>query len=210
MKTKTQTKLQFKPTVIGIIGPIASGKGAAAAWLVEQYGFKEITLSNFLRQEARKRGKHPHRRYLRKLQAELRAKYGNDFLLQRAIETIQKRKYERVVIDGLRQPDECALAKKLLKAKVILINADPFVRFKRAKGRGRKGFAESYEQFLHQDAIEMATFNFKKTMKLANYKIVNSGTLESLQRDVDKIAKKLGLKKIRKERKNRVPYNGRS
>lgn len=189
---------QNKQLVIGIIGPIASGKGAAARWLVEKYGFEEITLSDFLRQEARRRNKHPSRRYLRKLQAELRAKYGDDYLLQRAIEAIKQKGYEKVVIDGLRQPDECALAKKLLKAKIILIDSDPFVRFKRAKSRGRKGFAESYEQFLHQDAIEMATFNFKKTMKLANYKIINSGSLESLQRDINKLAKKLGLKKTKK------------
>lgn len=196
-----------RPLVVGIIGPIASGKGAAAKWLVEKYGFKEITLSNFLRQEARKKGKHPSRKYLRKLQAELRIKHGKDFLLQQAIKTIQKRKYEKVVIDGLRQPDECALAKKLLKTKIILIDSNPFIRFSRARKRRRKGFAENYGQFLHQDAIENAIFNFHKTKKLANYKIVNSGSLKSLQKDVDKIAKKISLKKERKARKKKKKEN---
>lgn len=198
-KLKTSQKLY----ALGIIGPIASGKGAAARWFAEKYGFHEITLSDFLRQEARRRGKHPSRRYLRKLQAELRKEHGNDILLKKAEEKIKEEIWQRVVIDGLRQPDECALAKKKLKAKIILIDADPFVRFKRAQKRGRKGFAESYEQFLHQEAIENAIFNFHKTKKLADYKIFNSGNLDSLHQDVDKLAKKLRLKKIRKTRKKK-------
>lgn len=186
---------KVKPQVIGVIGPIASGKDAASNWLVEKYGFRKIVLSNFLRQEAKKRRKYPSRRYLRKLQAELRKKHGNDYLLQRAVEEINQKHLEKVVIDGLRQPDECAEAKQKLKAKIILIDADPFVRFQRAKKRKRKGFSETYEQFLHQDAIENATFSFNETRKLASFKIDNAGSLESLQRDVDKLAKKLGLKK---------------
>lgn len=181
--------------ILGIIGPIASGKDAASNWLVKKYGFKKIVLSNFLRQEAKKEGIYPSREHLRKLQAELRAKYGNDYLLRKAIEKIEKKHLEKVVIDGLRQPDECALAKKKLKAKIVLIDADPFVRFMRAKKRKRKGFSETYEQFLHQDAIENITFSFDKTRKLANFKINNNGDLKSLQHDIDKLAKKLGLKK---------------
>lgn len=191
-------KEMSRPYVLGVIGPIASGKDAASDWLEEKYGFRKITLSNFLRQEARKRGHYPSRPYLRKLQAELRKEHGYDYLIRKAIEEIQNRGYEKVVIDGLRQPDECALAKQKLKAKIILVDADPFVRFMRAKKRRRKGFAETYEQFLHQDAIESATFNFHKTRKLANFKINNAGSLESLQKDVDALARKLGLKRVKK------------
>jgi dephospho-CoA kinase len=188
-------KKEGKQYIIGVIGPIASGKDAASNWFVDKYGFKKIVLSNFLRQEARKHGIYPSRQYLRKLQAELRKTYGYSYLIDKAIEEIKSRGYEKVVIDGLRHADECSLAKKKLKAKIILVDADPFVRFMRAKKRKRKGFAETYEQFLHQDAIENATFDFHKTKKLANFKINNAGDLESLQKVVDKLAKQFGLKR---------------
>jgi len=190
---KRMEEKKFGPYVIGIIGPIASGKDAAADYFSKKYGFKKIVLSNFLRQEAKKRGHHPSRPYLRKLQAELRKKHGNDYLLKKAIAEINQKHYEKIVIDGLRQPDECALAKEKLKAKIILIDSNPFVRFMRAKKRHRKGFAETYEQFLHQDAIENAVFHFHKTRKLANFKIINSSSLESMQKDIDRLAKKLKI-----------------
>lgn len=190
---KTITK--FKPYILGIIGPIASGKDAAADYLAKRYGFKKIVLSNFLRQEAKERGIYPSREYLRKLQAELRKKNGNDFLLKKAMESIEKNHYERAVIDGLRQYDECLEAKKKFKAKIILLDADPLARFMRAKKRGRKGFSHTYEQFLHQDAIESALFRFHETKKLADFRINNKGDMKDMQKDMDKIAKKLKIKK---------------
>jgi len=188
-------KAEAKPYVLGIIGPIASGKDAAADYLAKKYGFRKIVLSNFLRQEAKARGHQPSREYLRKLQAELRKKNGNDFLLRKAVESIEKNRYERAVISGLRQYDECDEAKKKLKAKIILLDADPFIRFMRAKKRGRKGFSSTYEQFLHQDAIESALFQFHKTQKLADFRIINSKDIKEMQKSIDAIAKKLKLKK---------------
>ena len=187
---------KFKPYILGIIGPIASGKDAAADYLAKRYGFKKIVLSNFLRQEAERRGIHPSREYLRKLQAELRKKNGNDFLLKKAIELIEKNHYEKAIIDGLRQHDECLEAKKKFKAKIILLDADPLVRFMRAKKRGRKGFSHTYEQFLHQDAIENALFRFHETRKLADFKIYNNEGIKEMQKEIDAIAKRLNLKRV--------------
>ena len=83
----------------------------------------------------------------------------------------------------------------LLKAKIILVDADPFVRYKRAKARRRKGFAKTYEQFLYEEALENAEFDFHKTKKMANFKIDNSGSIKEMEKQIDKIAKKLKLKK---------------
>jgi dephospho-CoA kinase len=176
--------------VIAIIGPIASGKGTAADFLVKK-GFLQITMSDFLRIEARKRKIKPDRHYFRKLQAELRRKYGANVLVNKAIDKIKNSKKEKFVIDGLRDYRETKYAKKKLKLKIILINADPYVRFVRQRDRARHGFSKTYHEFLHEDSKENAIFDFHKTMRLADYTIIsNDGKLE-LYNEFKKLYKKL-------------------
>lgn len=197
-KKLAHKKLTFKPSVIGITGTASSGKDSVANYLVDRYGFHKITLSNYLRAEARKEGRSCNRDSLRKLQAELRKKYGDDYLINKVIDTIQKKdhmKMKDVAIVGLRTEMETRLAKKKLKAKIILVDANPFIRFKRAEARRRKGFARTYEQFLHEEALENAVFDFHKTKKMADFKIDDSGTIKDMKKQIDKIAKKLKLKK---------------
>lgn len=185
-------KLGFKPFVIGVIGTIASGKDSVSNHLVKKYHFKKIVMSNFLRAEARKREIKPTRDNLRKLQHELRARYGEDYLVNKAIAEIKTKDHmsmKNVVVDGLRTTIDIELAKKKLGAKIIMVDAEPFVRFMRARKRGRKGDSETYEQFLHQEAIESATFNFHKTFKMADFKIDNGSSLQETQKQVDKILK---------------------
>ena len=107
----------MKKKVIAIIGPIASGKGTAADFFVKK-GYEQITMSNFLRAEAKKRKIKPDRNYFRKLQAELRRKFGANVLVERAIEKIKNSKKEKFVIDGLRDYREAKYAKKKLKLKI--------------------------------------------------------------------------------------------
>ncbi|UZE94092.1 MAG: AAA family ATPase [Candidatus Pacearchaeota archaeon] len=191
-------KLTFRPYVLGVTGSASSGKDSVANYLVKKYNFKKITLSNYLRQEAIKRGKNCSRKSLRKLQAQLRKEYGDEYLISKIINTILVKDHLRmknVVIVGLRTQAETKLAKEKLKLKLIFVDAGPFIRYKRAKSRRRGGFAKTYEQFLHEEALENAIFDFHKTKKMANFKVDNSGTIKDMQRQINKITKKLKLKK---------------
>lgn len=200
-KKEVKPKLTFRPYVLGISGTIASGKDFAADYIVKAYGFKKITLSDYLRAEALKRGRKPSRDYLRKLQAQLRRDYGDDYLISKVIETVLKKDHMRmknVVIVGLRTPLETKLAKEKLRAKLIFVDADPFVRYMRQKKRHRKsGFAKTYEQFLHEEALENATFDFHKVKKMADFEVDNSGTIEDMKKQIDNIMKKLKAKKTK-------------
>lgn len=203
-KKEVKPKLTFKPYVLGISGTIASGKDFAADYIVKAYGFKKITLSDYLRAEALKRGKKPSRSYLRKLQAQLRKECGDDYLISKVIETVLKKDHMRmrnVVIVGLRTPIETGLVKEKLKAKLIFVDANPFVRYMRQKKRQRKsGFAKTYEQFLHEEALENATFDFHKVKKMANFELDNSGTIKNMKKQIDNIMRKLKVKKIRQKK----------
>jgi len=187
--------------ILGITGPIASGKDAVANYLAKAYGFKKISTHKILEKEVKERGLEVTRENLRKVQAELRKKYGEDYLAKKILEKIKKKENFNYVVVSLRTPTDARVLKEKAKAKVILIDANPFVRYKRQKKRHRKGYSKTYQEFLHEDAIEKAMFDFHITKRYADYKIENNGSLEELKKAIDKLAKKLGLKKIKKKTK---------
>ena len=185
--------------IIGVIGSIASGKDKIADFFAKKYGFKKILISNFLREEAEKQEIPVEGRYvLLRIQAELRRKNGEDYLVKLALQKIRDNKWENVVINGLRTPFDVLEAKRRLKARIILVNAKPEIRFQRQKKRHRKGFQKTYEQFLQEEAIENGALQFYKSVKMAQIKIDNNGSLRDLEKKAEIIAKKLGLKKKKK------------
>jgi dephospho-CoA kinase len=182
-----------KQKIIGIIGAIAAGKGTAALFFEKKYGFKKITMSDFLRVEAKKRRVKPTRIYFRKLQAELRGTYGNNILVDMARRKVAENPERDFVIDGLRDYREAKYAKRKLKLKIILVDASALTRFKRQKERGRNGFARTYTEFLHEDARENAIFDFYKTRKLADFVVFSDQGRENLYSQLEKMKKKLGI-----------------
>jgi len=179
----------LKQKVIAIIGPIASGKGTAANFFVKKYKFKQITMSDFLRQEAKRRRIKPDRIYLRKLQAELRKENGNNVLVDMARKKISENPDKNFVIDGLRDYREAKYAKKKLRLKIVLVDASPLIRFKRQKARARNGYSRTFHEFLYEDARENAIFDFYKTRKLANFTIFSDEGREVLHKELAKLVR---------------------
>jgi len=198
---KKKEEKQEKPFVIGIIGPIASGKDAISNHVAEKYGFRKISTGDFLRREAVKRGIKVSREALRKLQRQIRREYGEDYLINKSIKEINELGLKKVSLEGLRTPIDVELAKERLGAKIILVDVDAFTRFMRQKRRERHGYSKTYQQFLHEDAIENATFDLHKTFKMADYKLDNSGTIPETNRNMDKLMKKIIREHNKKTRK---------
>ncbi|MFH1823241.1 MAG: AAA family ATPase [archaeon] len=179
--------------IIGVIGTIASGKDSVANYFVKKYKFKKIIMSNFLREVAEDRGLSVKRENLYRVQSNLRKTYGEEVLINMAITKIIEENWKNVVISGLRTVTDVSIARKKLKAKIILVDANPELRFKRQRKRRRTGFSENYEEFLHGEAIENASFDFHKTKKLAHFKIDNDQEYPQLHKKCEAIAKKLKL-----------------
>jgi dephospho-CoA kinase len=185
-------KKEFKGKfILGVMGPIASGKDTLAEHLKKKYSFKQIGFGDILRAQAKKRKIAPLRKNLRVLQKQLREKYGDCYLENRAEEIILKSKHRKFILSGLRIASESAEAKKQMGTKIILVDADPFIRFERAKKRNRHGDAKTFERFKKEEKKEWKIFNFSKTFKLADYVIHNEGTVEELNKKIDKLMKKL-------------------
>jgi len=172
---------------LGLMGPAGSGKGFAAKYIAKKYNYHIINLGNIVRSLARKEHVTPSRENLEKLQAKFSGKYGKDFVIGHALEKAPAIK-GNILIDGIRKPIQAKLAKQKLKAKLILVDAKPEIRFERMKERRRKsGFSKTIGEFKKLEERENKVFNLKKTFSMADYKVDNSNGEKYLFNQLDKI-----------------------
>lgn len=125
--------MENKIHIIGITGGFGSGKSTAASFF-EKRGFRKIVLSSFLEEEAKKRGfRKITRKILQDIGNEWRRKYGSGILAKKAIGYLNKRKIEKVVIDGIRNKGEIKEFKQTKKFILIAIVSNKKNRFKRLR-----------------------------------------------------------------------------
>lgn len=179
---------------IGIIGSIGSGKGVIGNYLVKHYDFYRVLMGNVVRAVARREGVPINRENLQMLGKKMREKHGNDYYINLVVEKARKSKKQRVVIDGMRFYEDVTVAKRELDAKIIQVEADAGIRFKRLQKRGRKGFATTLEKFEIDEKNEPGYNELQKTLKLVNYKISNNGTQQDLYKQLDNLMSELKVK----------------
>jgi len=179
----------MKKTNLGVFGRAGCGKGIASEYLEKKYNYKIINLGNIVRALAKKEKLRPTRENLEKLQAKYSKRYHEDFVIEHALEKAKRN--GAVILDGIRKPIQAKLAKQRLKARLILVDASPKVRFERMKLRRRAGFSKTLEEFKKVEAKENKIFRLDKTFSLADYKVDNSKDKKWLYHQLDKIIKKI-------------------
>ena len=97
--------------IIGITGPMASGKTTVIEAL-KKIGYKVVTLSDMVREEARKRGVEEERENLMAVGQSLREEFGAGILAVRALETIKSEDGDMWIVDGIRNPAEVTELRK--------------------------------------------------------------------------------------------------
>lgn len=179
--------------VIGLIGTIGAGKDTVANHLIEKYGYKSIGTGDLIRKMVSKEGKEPNRENCQKYQKEKREKEGSDFFSKKVAEEIKKNQWEKAIFNGVRIPEDAATLKKEFgeDAVIVLVDADPHLRFERLRKRKRIGDPKTFEEFKKQEKAEHALFNFKETLKYVDYTIKNEETYEELDKKVDELIKKI-------------------
>jgi len=176
--------------IIGLTGTKASGKSYIAKYLVKK-GFSYISLSDVVREKAREKYPAPTAQQLIETGNELRRKFGPPILAKIVVKRMKKGDY---VIDGIRNPAEAEYLRKNLKGfKLIAVDADQKIRYKRIISRGREDSPKTFEDFLKIDERDQGKNEPKTgqrvcdTMEMADIKMINNGTLEEMHKHVDKI-----------------------
>jgi dephospho-CoA kinase len=186
----------LKSIVFGLTGKNASGKGTVAE-ILKKKNFTYHSLSDSLRDELKSLKKEETRENLIDIGNKLRQKGGPGVLADKLIPKLNSENNH--IVDSIRNPLEViSLRKETLLRRFFLISVDANskLRYDRLCSRGRIGDTDSWEKFVEQEKKEENNDDpnkqqLSRTMEMADYSIDNSGTLEELEAQVNRIISSL-------------------
>jgi dephospho-CoA kinase len=179
------------PKIIGIVGPIRAGKTTASKYLVERYGYIPASNSDFLGCILKGMGLLPTRTNLASLGDSIFKVMGNDIIAKHRLDNLE---LGRIVVDGIRYPDELKRYSEVLGFKLLGITADPTIRFERTirESTEIKDMNISQAEFdcLSQTRSELSV---PELVSQADAIICNLDSINSLMCEIDKIMLKWSL-----------------
>lgn len=188
--------------IIGIVGPIASGKGEVARFLSEEYGFFRTSLSDRIREINVKRNLSNTRETLQNLGDELRRLYGNDILCELTMNLLEDQ--PKIVIESIRHPDELKFFRDFgnRNTKIIAVDATREKRFKYMLERNLEGDPKTWTEFLIRDTREYLRLNnssidINGCIGLADVIVQNNLSINDLRRSLEVSFKEWGIEKLR-------------
>src|SRR3990167_3082808 len=193
----------MKRIVLGLVGYSGAGKGTVARYLSDRKSFSVVSLSDIARQEAQKSKVNlKNRKDLHIFSNTLRARFGNDVFAKKLIPIIKKLRSRRLVIDGIRHPDEVRLLKTYLPGLILLaVKTDIKKRFQQLIKRKRPLDPTTFAEFIASEKIEKGNSKDKTApqqqnqacVEMADREIKNNGKIENLFRQLDAFLLMIGV-----------------
>ncbi len=180
--------------IIGITGPIASGKSVLVEMLIEK-GFTYFGLSDEVRDEARKAGIAIERKALQDYGNSMREKFGNDYWAKRIIAKVNPEK--NYIIDGIRNPGEVEALRKLGSFVLIGISAPIERRLTWIKNRNHDSDPKTIDEIMAMEARDRGVGEAGhgqqsgKCYEMADVFIENNGTFEELEKKISDLLEDL-------------------
>lgn len=181
--------------ILGLVGPIASGKGEIKKYLKENYGASDHRFSDILRDILKRLNLEITRENNQKTSSMLRQTFGEDILAKVMTHDTVNDPHELVVLDGVRRLTDITYLIKLKGFYLISVTANQKTRYARVQSRQENAgdAAKTYEAFLieenHESELEIPT-----VMATAQHKIDNNGSLAELHQKIDQIIEALEKK----------------
>lgn len=178
--------------IIGLVGPMAVGKGAVCEYMAEKYGAKQVRYSTMLRDVA-DRLFLPHTRdVLIKMSEVLRSTFGDDLMAQVVKKEAEALDVEVVCVDGIRRPQDVITMQDNPNFHLVAMDADIKVRYDRIVKRSENSDdqGKTFEQF-EQDNARSTEVTIAEIAKQAEHIIDNNGSFEDLYAQVDALVTKL-------------------
>lgn len=185
--------------VIGLAGLPGSGKTTIAEYLRAKKRFTCIVLSDFIKEEAKKRNAaYSVREDLQDLGNDMRKTYGSEILVLLAYKKIQASGSGSSVIDGIRNVHEIAFLRRTFSHFLLFgVTAESRIRYKRLTEQGKQ--SGPYEMFLKKEERENRLgsedngLRIEECMKQADYVFTNNGTRDQLLGEIDTVLSSYGL-----------------
>ena len=182
--------------IIGLAGMPGAGKSAVVA-VAKWKGFDVVVMGNVVREEAEKRRIEPTPENLGKIMLELRQKEGNSVIAKKCVSKIDAAKEQKIIVDGIRSLSEVEEFKKHFpKFTLIAIYSSPETRFRRLYRRQRSDDPKNWEIFNERDMRELSV-GLGNAIAMAEYIIINEGTLDSVKAKIREVLGKVEQKWMR-------------
>jgi len=175
-----------RKTVIGIIGPIGSGKDTAAEYVAEKLHVSYFQISAPLKDIVRERGLEPTRENLVTLGRATAREFGAEYLAKILLSKIK----DVGVISGMRQLAQIDYLRNNARLILVAVDAEPRIRFQRSKGRGKLGEATTLKSFVEKERAENSAPHVQRLfecMKLADELVANDLDVRSFYRKLDEM-----------------------
>ena len=175
--------------IIGLTGKNGSGKTVVCEYLRSR-SFVYRSLSDEIRKEIQKSGREINRETLIETGNRLRNEFGPAVLAERILADLDDD--QNYVIDSIRNPSEVDALRKRRDFTLLGLEAEPEIRFRRSRERGRENAAQTLEQFLEEESQELDSADpmrqqLNATLGMANLIVSNNGTLEELRRRLEQL-----------------------
>jgi len=175
--------------VFGTIGLNGSGKDTVIEYISSFYGVPMLSIGDLVREIAMEKQILPTRENLTMIATDRIAKFGAKYFPSKAIERIERNRWEVVGVAGIRTYDDVRVFKRKYGDDFLLIfvNAPLSLRYEWLIRRGQARDPRSYDEFVEQDRKEEQNFSLSRAIKMADVKIENNLGLEHLYRQVDRL-----------------------
>ena len=188
------------PPLIGIVGPLACGKGVVADYLIKQYGYISFSLSFIVHDELKKRGVTTFTRTtLQDMGDELRTKEGQGVLAKRAMQQLggsvdpRSLHNQKIIIEGIRNPGEIEYLRTIPGFYLIAVDATQELRYHRVIARGKPWDPKDWETFSKVDgrdsgdAAHVSGQQVRACMKMADVTIHNNDDMENVYKEIEEL-----------------------
>ena len=195
--------------VIGVTGLPGAGKSIFSE-VAKEFGIPVISMGDLVKEQVKKLGLDITPENVGKIAIKLREKNGPDAVAKLVIEKILEepslKESKVLIIDGIRSLAEVELFKKHFynlfihfeNFIIVAIHAPPNQRYQRLLARGRRDDAASLEKILERERRELS-FGIGNVIALANYILVNDGTIQEFKVKVREFLRKIINQAIKDE-----------
>ncbi len=178
--------------ILGLVGPIASGKGTVCEYLQEKNKAQTFRFSSMLRDVLDRFYIEQSRKNMQALSSSLRETFGDELMAKTIANDTTNSTNKFIVLDGVRRLPDIKYLKEIKGFYLVAINAEQKIRFERIIKRDENtdDTKKTFEQF-QSDELQEAEVQIKEVADTAQFHIDNNGSIEDLHQQIDKILNKI-------------------
>jgi dephospho-CoA kinase len=171
--------------IIGITGTNASGKGTVVEVLKKEFGFKHLSVREYIEKEVKKRNLEISRETLIEVANNIRKNNSPSHIVEELYKKALKMNTP-VVIESIRTVGEVESLKKKKSFVLMAVDANRKIRYKRALKRNSNTDNLTYEEFVKTEEKEMHSNdkckqNIRRCIEMADILIINDNRIEDLE-----------------------------